>query len=376
MQYYAFLKHELKTYNVINIMIDLVEKEKEKNKNFQIDRDSYIWIIGEKVAKSSFQNRPITILGFRAIYEDKNTISSMSIAFKNNSSAVIGRSCATCRFNECCPYVGCCIDHSHWLEMTEAQKFEKILHKAVDSLCLHDMSAKKLVGDISSGYSYVNPYTAAQIEESKRRAKEMDSMIDTDNVTRWIKETSFKNNINSIYGAEKINYNEMYVKKEDKDMRRRNLCIGYMPGGPVGNSQDLIEDVIFSGPCTIVKWKDGDKTIVRCQEGEDFDKEKGLAMCIVKKFLGTNNTRSNFNDIFEKWIPNEEYEDESLGNAMLRKFKDAWNTALTGCNTRYYTVKTYSEKFGISETKVRKMCREGELNAHKQDGAWIIDIKE
>ena len=62
-----------------------------------------------------------------------------------------------------------------------------------------------------------------------------------------------------------------------------------------------IENVIFNDPCTIVFWSDGDKTIVKCNS-EDFNKEKGLAMAIAKKLLGTNKSKSNYNDIFKKWI--------------------------------------------------------------------------
>lgn len=61
-----------------------------------------------------------------------------------------------------------------------------------------------------------------------------------------------------------------------------------------------IKKVIFNDPATIVYWKDGSKTIVKC-DGENFDKEKGLAMAISKKVLGTNKTHSNYNDIFRKW---------------------------------------------------------------------------
>lgn len=47
-----------------------------------------------------------------------------------------------------------------------------------------------------------------------------------------------------------------------------------------------IEKVIFNGPATIVMWMDGTKTIVKCQDGDEFDPEKGLAMAISKKALG------------------------------------------------------------------------------------------
>ena len=48
---------------------------------------------------------------------------------------------------------------------------------------------------------------------------------------------------------------------------------------------DKIKKVIFSGPCTIILWTDGTKTIVRCTETDVFDPAVGLALCLAKKFL-------------------------------------------------------------------------------------------
>lgn len=47
-----------------------------------------------------------------------------------------------------------------------------------------------------------------------------------------------------------------------------------------------IRRVIFHDPATIVFWADGTKTVVKAHS-EPFDPEKGLAMAIVKKVLGT-----------------------------------------------------------------------------------------
>lgn len=69
-----------------------------------------------------------------------------------------------------------------------------------------------------------------------------------------------------------------------------------------------IKDVKFNDPATIVFWDDGTKTVVKCQKGDKFDPEKGLAMAIVKKQCGHNN--GYFNEIFKKWCPDvEEVED-------------------------------------------------------------------
>ena len=60
-----------------------------------------------------------------------------------------------------------------------------------------------------------------------------------------------------------------------------------------------IKKVIFNDPATIVYWKDGTKTVVKCQDGDVYDKEKGLAMCVAKKFFGN---KGNFNKVFNKFI--------------------------------------------------------------------------
>ena len=63
-----------------------------------------------------------------------------------------------------------------------------------------------------------------------------------------------------------------------------------------------ITGVIFNDPATIVFWGDGSKTVVKCQDDDVFDPEKGLAMAISKKALGN---KSNFNNEFKKWLPEE-----------------------------------------------------------------------
>lgn len=67
----------------------------------------------------------------------------------------------------------------------------------------------------------------------------------------------------------------------------------------------FIKKVKFNPPATIVFWTDDTKTVVKCK-GEDYDPEKGLAMCISKKFLGD---KGNYYEVFKKWLPKEEDSD-------------------------------------------------------------------
>lgn len=63
-----------------------------------------------------------------------------------------------------------------------------------------------------------------------------------------------------------------------------------------------IKKVIFNDPATIVLWKDETKTVVKAQDKEEFDKEKGLAMPISKKSLGDED---KYYDTFKKWLKEE-----------------------------------------------------------------------
>lgn len=43
--------------------------------------------------------------------------------------------------------------------------------------------------------------------------------------------------------------------------------------------------LIFSGPCTILEFSNGSKSIVRCTKSEKFDHEKGVMMAYLKHML-------------------------------------------------------------------------------------------
>lgn len=66
-----------------------------------------------------------------------------------------------------------------------------------------------------------------------------------------------------------------------------------------------IKQVIFNGPATIVYWKDGCKTVVKCQEGAVNDPEKGLAMAVARHYFCDILRMSRYDGIFKKYLPKE-----------------------------------------------------------------------
>lgn len=132
----------------------------------------------------------------------------------------------------------------------------------------------------------------------------------------------------------------------------------------VRNKQDLIKDVIFNNPATIVYWVDGTKTVVKAHN-EKFDPEKGLAMAICKRFLGSNKSGSNFNNIFKKWLPEQK---ESNSDTNIKDYEK--NEPL-----RWMTVAEVAEELGCSKALVQEECRKGLYpGAFKENGKWLIPV--
>lgn len=85
----------------------------------------------------------------------------------------------------------------------------------------------------------------------------------------------------------KDQYDEYVKYTELRNLQKKNKKL-----------REMVVDVKFSGDRTIVFFNDGTKTIVQCQEGDTFDKEKGLAVACMKKLFDNTNI---FNEVMRKW---------------------------------------------------------------------------
>lgn len=99
----------------------------------------------------------------------------------------------------------------------------------------------------------------------------------------------------------------MYLGRDDSDIIMmewsdwKNEIVKTLFGdNEDNNSEELdFEDIIINPPATIVKWADGTKTVVKCQNDEEYDAEKGIALCFMKKMCGNT---SNYNEILKTAI--------------------------------------------------------------------------
>ena len=114
-----------------------------------------------------------------------------------------------------------------------------------------------------------------------------------------------------VTGTAKVSYRSLYDIRNDAEVPidiYRNILNSTYGIGSLRIPE--IKNVIFNDPATIVFWEDGTKTVVKCQDGDEFDPEKGLAMAIVKKAYGNKGSYCNK---MKKWLPKEEPVDTNLG---------------------------------------------------------------
>ena len=81
------------------------------------------------------------------------------------------------------------------------------------------------------------------------------------------------------------NYNYAYPMREIT-----NAVLIQAPRRPTANVKIIINE---KKKTTVAIWGDGSKTVVKCQPGDEFDAEKGIAMCFVKRSF---NNRGCYND--------------------------------------------------------------------------------
>ena len=104
-------------------------------------------------------------------------------------------------------------------------------------------------------------------------------------------------------------------------------------------------------------------------------------MAICKKMLGTNKSKSNFNDIFKKWIPHEEEVVNKARNDLKEcitnhpYIRDEKKIEYDGA--KLITVKEFADRAGVSSSTIRRQISKGQFpDAFKNNGIWLIPVKD
>ena len=157
-----------------------------------------------------------------------------------------------------------------------------------------------VLDDFSKAYGV----TIELIEDS---LNQMPELIIRDSCNRWVSRHKLPNlrhdELAYVLDQVKRKYDlevKDYIRAYELDL---SLYPYFKPNTTNTTKLPEIKDVIFNEPATIILWADGTKTVVKRQEGENYDPEKGMAMAISKKALGN---KGNYCEVFKKWLPEEE----------------------------------------------------------------------
>jgi len=126
-----------------------------------------------------------------------------------------------------------------------------------------------------------------------------------------------------VFNYETRANNHIYVDDIDVtyiiDKRAEALkeeAIAYEKSKPKPKPKDPVKSILINpvkGATTVV-WKDGTATMVRCNN-EEFDAEKGIAMCFMKKVF---DNRGCFNDFLNKYLDDKNWTQKPKSVLELR----------------------------------------------------------
>lgn len=80
----------------------------------------------------------------------------------------------------------------------------------------------------------------------------------------------------------------------------------------------FIKKVMYNKPAVIVFWSDGSKTSATCGENDTYDKEKGLALCIVKRLM----SNSRIHELFQAFAGTEGCDKEVIENPFVKEMEN------------------------------------------------------
>ena len=141
-----------------------------------------------------------------------------------------------------------------------------------------------------------------------------------------------------------------------------------------------IKNVIFNYPATIVFWNDDTKTVVKCDERDQFDPEKGITMAFFKKMHG--NIGHYFEEI-KKWTSKFDDQFEERYKEILHSMFDKIDNSAkkTPDNPRWHIwykigmldeIHCYEKDYSTKYSAVRRAKK---LANHSNITIWAVSQK-
>ncbi len=184
------------------------------------------------------------------------------------------------------------------------------------------------------------------------------------------------NKLSNILGLIEDRMNGKEGEKEKMTTNTTNIAGSFTYQYPIPQ----IKNVIFNYPATIVFWNDDTKTVVKCDERDQFDPEKGITMAFFKKMHG--NIGHYFEEI-KKWTSKFDDQFEERYQEILHSMFDKIDNSVkkTPDNPRWHIwykigmldeIHCYEKDYSTKYSAVRKAKK---LANHSNIAIWAVSQK-
>lgn len=153
-------------------------------------------------------------------------------------------------------------------------------------------------------------YCKKDVELTKEIAKNMNKIIKTSTCDPRMNYNT--GNIYVVINGKAYIPETVEVRNGFREQMEFGFTVTTDPRYAAMNTMLAIKDVIHNPPATIVFWGDGSKTVVKCQDGEEYDPEKGLTMAFFKRM---HDNKGHYFEEIKKWTKQyyEKYPTDSKG---------------------------------------------------------------
>lgn len=246
---------------------------------------------------------------------------------------------------------------------------------------------KTLVGDITTGYRYVDTDMLLQDSlESHRVAKVKNTIIKSLSAVL----EAYKAEQGLDFDGDVIQPTGIMIREENimpPKMNYRDLYInGNLFGGlsNVPSENPIVKDITILAGVTTLVWSDGDVTMVTQGPDDAFDAEKAITMAVAKKFLGTNKSKSNYIEeihrleeiAMDKYVKRMEKVAKKEAKKKASEFDGCMNPPVEP-EVIDMSIKEFAEKAGVTVETIRRQCIKGQYpGAKKVAGKWYIPVKK
>lgn len=111
------------------------------------------------------------------------------------------------------------------------------------------------------------------------------------------------------------------IAKTNTEEGAREMNKYYIDNNSMNVILSISDVIIGKQKQTVVKWGDGTKTIVKCNDEDNFSPEIGVAMCIAKRMFGEN-YKSKLNGLIKKYDNKRKEEIKKRQEENRKKNKD------------------------------------------------------